>query len=139
MNQNINQPVTRGAHHVGLTVPNLDTTRKFFINILNFKLVGEIPDYPAVFVSDGSVMITLWQVSDPAAAKPFNFKSVVGLHHLALSVESDAQLDALYERLSATEGVAIEFRPEALGDGPARHMICFIPGGIRMEFISTNG
>ena len=138
MNQNTSDPVTRGAHHVGLTVPNLDTTRKFFTNILNFRLVGEIVDYPAAFVSDGSIMITLWQVADPASAKPFDFRAVVGLHHLALSIESDEQLEALHDRLAATPGVKIEFSPEALGDGPARHMICFIPGGIRIEFISTN-
>ena len=42
----------------------------------------------------------------------------------------------MHERLSETAGVEIEFAPEPLGDGPARHMMCTIPGGIRMELIA---
>ena len=30
----------------------------------------------------------------------------------------------------------IGFAPEPLGDGPTQHMMCYIPGGIRMEFIA---
>ena len=77
MSDNTNGPVTRGAHHIGLTVPNLGTTRKFFVDTLGYKQVGEIPDYPAVFLSDGSIMITLWQASDPINAVPFDRKNDV--------------------------------------------------------------
>ena len=35
-------PLTRGAHHVGLTVPDLDSTRGFFIETLGFEQVGEV-------------------------------------------------------------------------------------------------
>ena len=31
--------------------------------------------------------------------------------------------------------VKIEFSPEQLGQGPAKHMICYDPSGIRVEFI----
>jgi catechol 2,3-dioxygenase-like lactoylglutathione lyase family enzyme len=79
-------PTTQGVHHVGLTVPELPKTVRFFIDTLGFSQVGEKPDYPAVFVSDGSTMITLWQAADPAAAVPFDRKNVIGLHHLALKV-----------------------------------------------------
>ena len=41
--------VTQGAHHVGLTVPDLTATRAFFVDILGYDQVGEVPDYPAVF------------------------------------------------------------------------------------------
>ena len=127
--------VTRGAHHVGLTVPDLRKTRAFFVDVLGYTQVGEVPDYPAVFVSDGSTMITLWQARDPATATPFDRKNVIGLHHLALKVENDDALEALHRKLSATDGVEIEFAPEPLGDF-ARHMMCAIPGGIRTEFIA---
>ncbi len=138
MSDNTNGPVTRGAHHIGLTVPNLDATRKFFLDTLGYKQVGEIPDYPAVFLSDGNIMITLWQTTDPVNAVPFDRKNVIGLHHLALSVESDAALDALCELLKANDDVEIEFEPEDLLGGPTRHMICSIPGGgIRIEFIAA--
>lgn len=127
--------VTRGAHHVGLTVPDLEKTRRFFTETLGYQQVGEVPDYPAVFLTDQHMMITLWQAADPGTATPFDRKNVIGLHHLALSVDADA-LDDLHARLRATPEVAIEFAPEPLGGGPTRHMMCFIPGGIRVEFIA---
>jgi catechol 2,3-dioxygenase-like lactoylglutathione lyase family enzyme len=130
-------PATRGVHHLGLTVPDLAAARGFFIDTLGFDQVGERPEYPAVFVSDGTVMITLWQAADPASAVAFDRRNNVGLHHVALLVESQASLDALHHKLAATDGVSIEFAPENLRDGPVRHMMCAIPGGVRVEFIAT--
>ena len=130
--------ITQGAHHVGLTVPSIDTTRDFFVNVLEFKQVGEVPDYPAYFVSDGTLMLTLWQASDPTKATSFDRKNNVGLHHFALRVESLDSLNAIYETLVKTAGVTIEFSPEPLGKGPVHHMMCYIPGGIRMELIALN-
>ena len=132
-------PLTRGAHHIGLTVPDLQKTRSFFIDSLGFQQVGEKPDYPAVFLSDGTTMITLWQASDPASATAFDRRNVIGLHHFAMTVEDAAALDAVHGRLQEAEGVEVEFAPESLGGGPTRHMMCFIPGGIRMEFIAPAG
>ena len=85
-------PRKRGVHHVGLTVANLDETKGFFVVALGYSQVGEVADYPAVFLSDGHVMITLWQVVDPDGFHPFDRKHVVGLHHVALAVESDVEL-----------------------------------------------
>lgn len=132
-----NTPLTKGAHHIGLTVPDLHATRAFFVDTLGYTQIGEVPDYPAAFVSDGTTMITLWQATHPEAATPFDRKRNVGLHHLALAVKDHAALEALGATLSQTEGVEIEFAPEALGAGPARHMMCAIPGGIRVEFIAA--
>ncbi len=129
---------TKGVHHVGLTVRSLDEARHFFADTLGYEQVGEIPDYPAVFLSDGSTMITLWQAEDPTKAVSFDRKNVVGLHHLALSVDGDEALDALCERLKVNSDVEIEFEPEDLLGGPTRHMICSMPGGdIRLEFIAA--
>ena len=126
---------TKGIHHVGLTVPNLRTTRAFFTDVLAFETVGEIPDYPAVFLSDGTTMVTLWQVKDPAKTIPFDRHNVVGLHHLALVVDSIDALHKLHDLLVHDETVDIEFAPEPLGGGLTQHMMCFMPGGIRLEFI----
>ena len=131
--------VTCGAHHIGLTVPDLAASRAFFRDTLGFEQVGEVPDYPAVFVTDGTTMITLWQAADPAKAVPFDRRNVIGLHHLALRVDGGDALDALHAKLAATDGVAVEFAPEPLGGGPTRHMMCAIPGGIRVEFIAPGG
>lgn len=127
---------TKGAHHIGLTVPDLAKTHAFFVETLGFDQVGEVPAYPAAFVSDGTTMITLWQANNPASAVPFDRKNVIGLHHLALKVEDAAALDVLHGNLKSADGVEIEFAPEPLGEGGAKHMMCAIPGGIRMEFIA---
>ena len=55
----------------------------------------------------------------------------MGLHHLALAVESHAALDSLGERLAVAEGVAVEFPPEPIGTAGWRHMMCAIPGDWR--------
>ncbi len=128
---------TRGAHHIGLTIPNLAQTRAFFVDVLGFEQVGERPEFPAVFLSDGATMITLWQAADPEAATPFDRRSNVGLHHLALQVPSAEELESLHEALLGAEHVRIEFGPEPLGQGPARHLMCAIPGGVRVEFIAA--
>ena len=129
-------PRTRGAHHVGLTVPDVGAARAFFVDGLGFTQVGEKPDYPAVFVSDGEVMITLWRAEDPASATAFDRRHNIGLHHLALQVEDGAILDALHEELAQRADVQIEFAPESLGGGPTRHLMCRIPGDIRLELIA---
>jgi catechol 2,3-dioxygenase-like lactoylglutathione lyase family enzyme len=58
----------------------------------------------------------------------------LGLHHLALLVDSRETLDEIYAHL-LEHAVHIEFPPELLRDGPAQHMICYEPSGIRLEFI----
>ncbi len=131
-----NQAVTKGAHHIGLTVPDLAKTSSFFLDALGFAQVGEVPDYPAVFLTDGTTMITLWQAENPENAVSFDRKNVIGLHHVALKVDGAATLDALHDQLNVTEGVEVDFAPEPLGGGPTRHMTCSIPGGTRMEFIA---
>ncbi len=130
--------MTKGVHHIGLTVPDLGKTRAFFVNTLGFETLGEEPDYPAVFLTDGTTMITLWQAVNPATAVPFDRKNIVGLHHFALRVGSADDLKALRRKLATTDGVEIEFSPEPLGSGPTMHMMCTIPGGIRMEFIAPS-
>jgi len=127
---------TRGVHHAGLTVPDLAGARRFFEEALGFHAVGEVPDYPAAFLSDGAVMITLWQAADPAAAVPFDRQRNIGLHHLALRVSDGAALDALHGELGRRDDVQVEFAPETLGGGPTRHMMCAVPGGIRLELIA---
>ncbi len=128
---------TTGAHHVGLTVRDLEESTRFFVDDLGYEKVGEVPDYPAAFVTDGSLMIALWQATDPDNAVTFDRKNVIGLHHLALAVENETALDDLYHRLTDVENLNIEFAPEPLSGVPARHMMCNIPGGgIRVEFIA---
>ena len=131
----MNRPLTQGVHHVGLTVTDLDASCDFFTGLLGWEKVGGNPDYPAVFVSDGTVMLTLWQAKEPSAARPFDKNNNVVLHHLAIRVADLDMLDMIYQKLAAAENVVIEFAPEPLRNGPTMHMMCYEPGGIRIEFI----
>lgn len=126
--------LTIGIDHVGLTVRDLQVTRDFFVNCLGWKQVGEKPDYPAAFVSDGSVVLTIWQVKSKSDRVDFDRKTNVGLHHLALRVGNEEAFNEIYSRVSRWPGVLVEFSPEPLGAGPKRHMMIYEPGGIRLEF-----
>jgi lactoylglutathione lyase len=124
-----------GIDHVGLAVTDLGASERFFTETLGFTLTRRDDDYPAVFMTNGSVIVTLWRVQDPATAVPFDRRNNVGLHHLAFAVESFAALDALHGRLEQVPNVRIEFAPEPLSGGPAKHMMIREPSGNRLEFI----
>jgi catechol 2,3-dioxygenase-like lactoylglutathione lyase family enzyme len=72
---------TYGFDHVGLSVRDLASSRKFFCDCLGWRVLGERPDYPAAFVSDGHGVVTLWQVESPEKAIAFDRRTNVGLHH----------------------------------------------------------
>ena len=65
----------------------------------------------------------------------FDRRKNIGLHHLALEVNSEASLDEVTSKLASYNGVTIEFMPELVGVGPRKHMMCNEPGGLRIEFI----
>ncbi len=123
---------TLGIHHLGLSVPDLDKTSAFFTDCLGWKVARDVPGYPARFVTNGTAFFTLWQTS--ASATPFDRRNNVGLHHVALAVADEAQLESLFAKVQAYPGVTVEFPPQPVGEGPARHCIFCEPGGIRMEF-----
>jgi catechol 2,3-dioxygenase-like lactoylglutathione lyase family enzyme len=117
------------VHHVGLAVRDLDEVTSFFCGTLGFKEVARNDAYPAVFISDGAVTLTIWRVTDPRSAVAFNRKTNIGLHHLALAVADEAA------RVRDHPGVTVEFNPESVRLGSATHdFICVIPGGLRIEF-----
>lgn len=126
--------LTVGIDHIGLTVSDLEATRDFFVRCLGWREVGGRPEYPAVFISDGTAVLTLWQLKDTEHKVEFDRKRNVGLHHLALRAADEASFAEIFERVSKWPGVAIEFPPELLGKGPKRHTMIYEPGGIRIEF-----
>jgi hypothetical protein len=65
-------PATVGVDHVGLSVRHLESTRCFFCDCLGCNVVGERSDYPGVFVSDGGLIVNLWQVESTASAVAFD-------------------------------------------------------------------
>jgi lactoylglutathione lyase len=126
---------TQGLNHLGLSVKNLDQTLAFFTDCLGWEESGRDDSYPRCAVSDGSIRLTLWQVDHDLTVNEFHFRQNVGLHHFALEVATQAELNKIAESVAAWPGVEIEFMPELLGSGPRKHMIFYEPGGIRIEFI----
>lgn len=129
---------TEGLHHLGLTVFDVVKTAEFFTQQLQFDIVGERPAYPAIFVSDSHIMLTLWQAKVPETAVGFSRHNNIGLHHFALAVANKEALYQLHAQLKNHPEVEIEFAPEALGSTTAEHMMCLIPGGLRVEFIARS-
>lgn len=127
--------LTKGYDHLGLTVSDLEATTSFFVDALDWKLLGKDQAYPATFVSDGHMMISLWSVKDSKKAVSFDRKMNVGLHHLAIGVVSFEALESLYNKIKDVPGVVIEFAPEKAFGGPGKHMMIREPSGNRIEFI----
>lgn len=127
-----------GIDHVGLTVSDLDLACNFFTEALGFKIVGGNPKYPAQFVSNGHCTVTLWRADAPDKANEFNRKQNLGLHHLALRVQS-RHLESLFESLRNWPGVKVEKETSIDGKGPNQHFFISMPGGPRLEFTSIEG
>jgi len=126
---------TQGLNHLGLTVADLNTTTRFFVDCLGWEESGRDDTYPRTAVSDGNLRLTLWQVDRSMHGEAFDRKKNIGLHHVALTVPSEPVLMDLAKRVAAWPGVEVEFAPELVGEGPRKHMMFSEPGGIRMEFI----
>ena len=126
-------PITKGTHHIGFTVSKLEESANFFTSLLGWKEVRRNEEYPAIYVSDGSIMVTLWAIREEPPIE-FNKNKNVGLHHVAFHIENEDTLNTIHTRLT-NNGIKIEFSPELLGQGPAKHMMCYEPSGIRVEFI----
>lgn len=114
------------------------------LSSMSFTLPHSIPSrlpappsqsYPAVFLTDNSTMITLWQAAAGAAAH--DRRAAAGLHHLALQVGGgDAALDSLEATLRAAAGVEVAFGAQELQGFGVRHMMV-TAAGVRIEFIAA--
>lgn len=126
---------TLGLHHLGLAVRDLDETTAFFVDCLGWTEGPRDESYPRNSVTDGHVRLTLWQVDHGSPVTAFDRRQNIGLHHLALTVDSEARLNALAARVADYPGVTMEFTPEAMGTGPRMHTIFAEPGGLRIELV----
>ena len=76
-----NESLTMGVSDVGLSVTDIDSSFAFF-QALGYAKIGADKSYPSYFLSDGYVMITLWQTDE--GANSFDRRKNVGLHQLAI-------------------------------------------------------
>ena len=126
-------PITKGIHHLGLTVSNLEAARDFFVEALRFRLLGQNADYPAVFVTDDVTTVTLWAADQSPA--PFDRRRNIGLHHAAFKLRSIDDLKKLHVDLYDWPGLEIEGDISAPSEGStSQHFFIRMPGGPRIEF-----
>ena len=126
---------TNGMDHLGLSVFDLQETSSFLTSVLGWKELARDETYPRNSMTDGTVRLTLWQVDRSGEVVHFDRRANVGLHHLALKVLTEADLNELAKKVSQWPGVNIEFMPELVGNGPRKHMMFREPGGLRLELI----
>lgn len=126
---------TVGLNHLGLAVADLEETTLFFEKVLGWTETARDESYPRNSITDGTLRLTLWQVESSPSPNSFNRRRNIGLHHLALQVESEAELLRLADVVAAWPGVKVEFMPELMGSGPRKHMMFAEPGGIRLELV----
>lgn len=125
--------LTKGIDHAGLTVPDLAATLAFFADCLGWNKLGGNEAYPSAYVSDGSTTVTLWQAKTETPVG-FDRYANIGLHHLALKVANEADLNTIFGQVKDWPGVNVEFAPEYSGKGPKVHFMINEPGGNRLEF-----
>ena len=92
--------------HVLLRVLDLDRSKKFYTEVLGFKILEEDPEHGGTFLAlEGqSHAIDLFQAKDPDAARRQR-PGVRGLGHIAFRVESE---DALKEAYATLQQHAVE-------------------------------
>ncbi len=78
---------------MGLAVKDLAASTRFFVELLGWTESGRDESYPRTVVSDGVVRLTLWQVDSGCELNAFDRRRNIGLHHLALEVRSEEQIN----------------------------------------------
>lgn len=88
--------------HVLMAVRDLEVSKRFYIDLLGFKLLEQDPDHGGVFLSIGNYgnTLDLFPSTAPDAGPPSasNGRSMPGLgvKHIAFAVETEEDLKAAY-------------------------------------------
>lgn len=111
--------------HVVLRVADIERSKRFYTELLGFKILEEDPQHGGVFLSlgDQSHCLDLQPSTDPAAGPaptPWRSRAGLGLGHVAFTVADRAALDAAHAALKA-HGVEIV----AALDHVSQHSIYF--------------
>jgi len=123
--------------HVLIAVRVLETSKRFYMDILGFKLLEEDPEHGGVFLSVGKHANTLDLLpsSDPEATRPSasagGSMRGLGVKHMAFAVASERDLEDAYFALKDA-GVQIH---RALDHGSQKSIYFSDPDGNLLEIV----
>ena len=88
-----NPIVTSHAHHVTLTVRDVNRSKQFYLDLFNFQFVTDFG--PRAILSNGDLLLVLAPPPDPDQALPDDRfdENRIGLDHLSLNVATRADLE----------------------------------------------
>jgi len=123
--------------HVLIAVRDLEKSKKFYTELLGFKVLEQDPDHGGVFLAIGEYgnTLDLFQSKDPDANK-FNKAEIgnvvgLGVRHTAFAVETEADLNQAYHALVAA-GVSIH---KALDHASQKSVYFYDPDGNLLEIV----
>jgi catechol 2,3-dioxygenase-like lactoylglutathione lyase family enzyme len=136
------EPVTRGGvHHVDLTVRDPDCSRAFYEAVLGFMGYVLKDDHARGFDMDlngpdgAFCSIGVMRASGPNAQRPHDRYSP-GLHHLAWTAESRADVDAMHALLMRIGATILDAPAEYPQYGAGYYAVFFAdPDGLKLEYV----
>ncbi len=90
-------PTTKGIHHIALRCTDMNTTKKFYQDVLGFTLALESPEIIAFLAGD--IILAFKKANAQPGEEvftPFN----IGLDHIALACETEEELQRVAKELS---------------------------------------
>ncbi len=133
------EPLMRGAvHHVDLTVTDAQASRGFYESVLGFmgySIVDDRPEFVDFRLAGQPRFIGIATTSGPNAARAHD-RYAPGLHHIAWTAESRADVDALYALLQRMGANVLDAPAEYPQYSPGYYAVFFAdPDGLKLEYV----
>lgn len=89
-------PTTKGIHHIALRCTDMETTKKFYRDVLGFTLALDSPDIIGFLAGNIILAFKKAEARSGETFTPFN----IGLDHIALACETEEELQRVAKELS---------------------------------------
>ena len=133
-----NPIVTGVIDHLRLTVTDVDRSRHFYVTVLGFQVVMEMPN--GVLLTNGRLLVGLGPAPDANKANPDDSfdENRVGLDHLSFSVSSRADLENAIQVFDTHNVPHGEIKD--IGPGARVYILAFRdPDNIQLELTAPYG
>ena len=120
---------TAGMRHIALFVPDLDSARHFYVDLLGMEVEWQ-PDASNVYLTSGSDNLALHHSPDWEIG---GLEKNQRLDHIGFIIDHSASVDEWHAYLQQ-EGVPMKSAPRTHRDG-ARSFYCLDPAGTLVQLI----